>query len=108
MNKKEKIEQEIQKTLDQFQRAEKLVPNQYFYSRILQRLDERNEHKVFSFATMKPALLTVLVVVNVVTSYWYFASGELIAQNSTRQELIEVLVADLNLENDQSNLFNIE
>ncbi len=40
MNKKEKIEQKIRKTLDQFDHAEQLPPNPYFYTRVQARLEE--------------------------------------------------------------------
>ena len=108
MNKKEKIEQEIQKTLDLFDSAEKLPRNPYFYTRLQARLDERRRKRSIYSAILKPALLTVLVVVNLGTAFWYMSGGEQQYQTDSREELIDILAGDLNLDNQESDLFIIE
>ena len=105
MNKIEKIEQEISKTLDQFEKAEELPPNPYFYTRVRQRLEDRQrQHGVFH-TVMKPALLTVLVVFNLVTAVWFFSESE---QTDSRQQLIKVLANDLKMNTEQNNIFSLD
>ncbi len=41
MNKQEKIQNEIDKTLGMFEKKESLPPNPYFYTRVQQRLNEK-------------------------------------------------------------------
>lgn len=105
MNNKEKIEREIGKTLDQFEQAEKLPPNPYFYTRVQQLIDDKQKkHSVFS-TFMKPALLTGLVAFNLVTAIWFFTESE---QTYDRQELIQVLASDLKLNTEQNNILSLD
>lgn len=107
MNKKEKIEQEIQKTMEQFDNAEQLPPNPYFYTRVQARLeDSRKQHRILS-AVLKPALFTILVAVNLSTAVWYMGSTDQTSQTDTRTELTEILAGDLKLDNNQADLFDI-
>ena len=107
MNKKEKIEQEIQKTLAQFDKPEKLPSNPHFYTRVQAGLEESLMKRHAVMAVLKPALFTVLVVLNVSTAVWYIDSGEQISQTDSRSELTEILSGDLKLDTDQDNLFDI-
>jgi len=107
MNKKEKIEQEIQKTLAQFDKAEKLPANPYFYTRVQAGLEESRKERHVFMAVLKPAFFTVLVVLNVTTAFWYMDNGEQISQTDTHSELTEILSSDLKLDTDQDNLFDI-
>ncbi len=108
MNKKEKIEDEIKKTLDVFEQKESLPPNPYFYTRVQQRIRERSGSKSTIMGFLKPALLTILLLINVGTFIWYFNSIEDYHANESRQELIEILSSDLNLNTNQSNIFLAE
>jgi len=108
MNKKEKIEQKIRKTLDQFDHAEQLPPNPYFYSRVQARLEEQRRQRSAFSAILRPALLIALVTINLGTAFWYLGGSEQNYQSDTRQELIEILAGDLKLDNKQSNLLIIE
>ncbi len=68
MNKKDTIEQEIQKTLDQIENTENLPPNPYFYTRVQARLEERRKKQNVFSAILRPALLTALVAINLSTA----------------------------------------
>ncbi len=57
---------------------------------------------------LKPALLTILLLINVATFIWYNNSSEDYYATETRQELIEILSSDLNLNTNQSNGFLAE
>jgi len=108
LNKKEKIEQQINKTLDQFENAEQLTPNPYFFTRVQAHIEER-QHKNNRFAAiLRPALLTTLVAINLSTAFWYMSGDDQIAQADTHQELIELLGSDLELENNQSNILDFK
>ena len=107
MNKKATIEQQINKTLEQFEQADALPPNPYFYTRVQARLDEKREQRHLFGAILKPALLTVLLAVNLSTAIWYMGSLGQTDQTDGRQELIELLTGDSNQDNQQINLFEI-
>ena len=108
MNKKEKIEQEINKTLEQFNQAEKLPPNPYFFTRVQTRLEEKKKQQNVFFAILKPALLIALIAVNMSTAIWYLGRSEQEDQTNSRQELLEFLASDLKLDNDQKSILIFE
>ncbi|KAA3615806.1 MAG: hypothetical protein D8M58_16600 [Calditrichaeota bacterium] len=108
MNKKEKIEQQINKTLDQFDNAEQLPPNPYFYTRVQAHIDERKNKRTVFAAILKPALFTTLVVINLSTAFWYMNADDQLNQVDTREELIELLGSDLNVDNNQSNFLDFK
>ncbi|MDX1699102.1 MAG: hypothetical protein R3250_00725 [Melioribacteraceae bacterium] len=100
--RKEKIQNEIDKTLGLLDQKESLPPNPYFYTRIMQRLDEK-KRKEFSFSNiLKPALFTLLLVLNLTTIVWYTSPEELTDQTESEIALVDVLKSDLNLDNDLS------
>ncbi len=109
MNKKEKIEQQINKTLDQFDHAEQLPPNPYFYTRIQTHLEQQQRQQNIYSAILKPAaLFTVLIVINIGTAFWYLDGNEQSYETNSQQELSELLAGDLNMEQDQADLFATE
>ena len=105
MNKKEKIEEEIRKTLAVFEQKQSLPPNPYFYTRVQQRINERSGSKSTTMGFLKPALLTILLLINVSTFIWYFNYTENYSSTENQQELIEFLSNDLNLNTNQNNIF---
>ena len=108
MNRKEKIEQEINKTLEQFDQADKLPQNPYFYTRVQARLEEKQKQQNVFFAILKPALIIALIVVNMSTAIWYLGGAEQQDQINPRQELAEILADDFELDKDQNNIFIFE
>ena len=108
MSKKEKIERDIQKTLDQFENVEQLPPNPYFFTRIQARLEETQKQQGVVSAILRPALLIALVAINLSTAIWYLSGTSQTEQIETRQEFVEILASDLKLENNQSNILDIK
>jgi hypothetical protein len=108
MNKKEIIEEEIRKTLEVFEQKESLPTNPYFYTRAQQRIKESPENNSMMWRYLKPALLTILLLINVSTFIWYFNSAGNYSAAENQQELIEYLSNDLNLNTNQSNIFLAE
>ncbi len=100
MNKQNKIKNEIDKTLDLFDKKESLPPNPYFYTRVKQRLNEKSKKKFSVFSVLKPAFFTILIALNVTTAIWYTNSDSLTISTRTDLELADILKSDLNLESD--------
>jgi hypothetical protein len=108
MNKREKIEREIDKTLGQFEKKDSLEPNPYLNTRIQQRLDERNRKKLNFSAILKPAFFTALIAINLYTAVWYINLSDAYNYADSNQGLVEILSSDFNLENDQSDILIVE
>jgi hypothetical protein len=108
MNKKEKIEEEIRKTLTVFDQKESLPPNPYFYTRVQQRIKENSENNSIVWGYLKPAFLTILLLINMATFIWYFNTTGSYSAAEKQQELIEYLSSDLNLNTNQNNIFLAE
>ena len=106
--KKEKIQSEIDKTLDLLDQKDSLKPNPYFYTRIKQRIDEKNK-KVFSLSSvLKPAFFTLLLMLNLTTVIWYTNSEEIADFSESELELVDILKSDLDLEEDLSENLILE
>jgi hypothetical protein len=88
MDRKKRIEQEVQKTLEQFQKAEQLPPDPYFYTRLKSRLDEKQRMGVKIPVLLKPAFLAMLLILNVVTASWYLGVVGTSSNYNDRQELV--------------------
>jgi hypothetical protein len=108
MNKKAEIEREILKTLEVFERPDKLPPDPHFYGRVVARLGEHGGSRRTFLAVLRPALVTVLVVLNISTAVWYIGGRGRKAAAQRELTLSEVLAKDLNLENDQALPFVAE
>ncbi|GAB4376949.1 MAG: hypothetical protein Kow0042_23910 [Calditrichia bacterium] len=108
MNKQEKIEQEINKTLAQFEKAEKLEPDPYFYTRLKARLAEKERRRVGIPAILKPVLLTILLLLNVSTAVWYLESSATSFGQDARQELVQLLSTDFQPQHGEVDLLNLK
>ena len=102
MNKQEKVQNEIDKTLGLFDKKESLKPNPYFYTRVQQRLKERSKKEFSIFSVLKPAFFTALIALNLTTAIWYTSSESLTTNTETDLELVDILKSDFNLESDQT------
>ena len=107
MNRKEKIENEISKTLDTFDIVDKLPHNPYFSRRLHVRMQEKPKERLV-FATLRPILLSFLFIFNIVTAIFYFGGSSWNTQNINKHELVEIFAVDFNLNQDQIDLFNID
>lgn len=108
MNRKEKIEQEVRKTLEQFDQAEKLPPDPYFYTRLKSRLDEKQHRGVRFPALLKPAFLALLFILNVLTASWYLSAGSTATQSNGRQELAALFASEFRTQQENIELFNVK
>lgn len=103
MNRKEKIEIEVNKTLEMFDKKESLTPNPFFITRIKQRINESSNNEKSFISILKPAFFSLLIVINISTAVWYSTSTVSIQKGSSN--LTEVLSSDLNLT--ETNTTNI-
>lgn len=102
MNKQEKIQNEIDKTLGMFDKKEELPPNPYFYTRVQQRLNEKSKKEFSISGVLKPAFFTALIALNLTTAIWYTSSENLTSNAQTELELVDILKSDFNFESDQT------
>jgi hypothetical protein len=79
MTKQEQIAQEVMKTLQCFEHRESIECSPFFSTRVLariRRLEEekrvRSLRKVFSLSYLRPALLILIVVLNIVSAIMIF------------------------------------
>ena len=108
MKREEKINNEIEKTLKQFENSEVLDPNPYLYTRIQQTIIDRKKPKNYFGTFLKPALFSILFVFNIITMFWYMNSTEDYLVDDSNQCLVEILSSDFNLDNDQSDILIVE
>jgi hypothetical protein len=82
MNKKELIEQEIQKTLQYFDEGERLVVDAYFYVRLKTKLNQKETRAIgFSMerivnAVMRPSFILLLLIFNIFTAFMIYVQLE--------------------------------
>lgn len=102
MNKQEKIQYEIDKTLGLLEQKEELQPNPYFYTRVQQKLNEKSKKNFSIFSILKPAFFTALIALNLTTAIWYTSSNALTVSSKMDVELVDILKSDFNLDSAQS------
>lgn len=105
MNKKERVEIEINKTLELLETTERLSHNPLFFSRLQERLREKTKVNVFSLV-FRPILLTCLLALNIITVIAYMSTDESADQTLNEQDPITIFASDFNL--DQNNILIIE
>lgn len=106
MDRKERIQLEIDKTLKAFDLEEKLPHNPHFFAQLQARMEEKPKERL-GFATLRPVLLAFLLVLNVIMAISYFSTSDLV-QSTTGQDPYELFATDFNMNQSQTDLFNIE
>jgi len=107
MTKKEKIEQEVQKTLESFDQAEQLKSNPFFYTRLKARIDDLSTQKrkirgwEFAWGILKPALLFLIIVLNIFTATLFLKNRN--SEYSSREQLLDAFAQELTLDSNQYN-----
>lgn len=105
MDRKKKIEEEIARTLAEFDRAERLPEDPYFYTRLQARLNRREVKNTLFTRILRPAIVTALLLLNIGTAYFYLNTGTSGKTTNQRQELARLMVEDLNMEQTENNIF---
>lgn len=98
MNRKERIEQEVIKTLQCFDQMEKIKSSPLFYTRLqakIRSLEDRHERfafKIFSLNILRPAFLIFIVVLNLISAIYMLQGNSY--QIDDRNEYISELADD--------------
>lgn len=86
-NKKKQIEGEVKKTLELLDQIEEIKPNPYFYTRLQARLKKQEAERkgktagIFSWEKLRPAFLTVVVVINIISGILFIQENNSSAEN---------------------------
>jgi hypothetical protein len=107
MDRKNKIEQEVEKTIQAFENAERLPKNPFFYTRLRARIDGQERRKrAFPESILKgwlrPVFLGVIVAVNVVTAVYILDKS---GAETTREDSIQIFAEAYALDQSQSDVF---
>lgn len=101
MDRKERIEQEVKKTLQCLDQFEPIKSNPFFYTRLQTRINslnkkqERSIFSVFIESYLQPAFLVSIVAINMVSAIYFFKNTEYRADN--RGENIATLAKEYSL-----------
>ena len=107
MTKKEKIEQEVQKTFESFGQAERLKSNPFFYTRLKARIDDLHSQKQktrgweFAWGILQPALFLLIIVLNIFTATLFLKNRN--NEYSSREQLLDAFAQELTLDSNQYN-----
>ncbi len=78
MKNEEKIREEVEKTLNAFDNIDNLSENPYLFTRLQTKIEESvalNEKRGFKGIILKPAILFIIVILNIFTGIYFINSG---------------------------------
>lgn len=110
MKNKKQIEQEVIKTLQCFEHRESIECNPFFSTRVLARIRSLEEEKrarslrkVFSLSYLRPALLILIVVLNIVSAIMIFRGSR--DHMDVRGQYLTAFANEYGLNQQQYDLF---
>lgn len=111
MEKKKRIDEEVNRTLNIFDEIPQIKENPFLYTKIKARLDgetSAGKQKNYLAGILKPALLALILTLNALTAYYYFDTDLSSQQTTSSYSLVDQLneeyttnkieLTDLNLE----------
>ena len=105
MDRKKKIEQEIAKTLEEFDKVERLPEDPYFYTRMQARLNSREKKNALFPRVLRPAIVTLLLLLNIGTAYFYLNTGTSGQTTTQHQELGQTIAEELGMQQSENITF---
>ena len=107
MDKKSKINQEVDKTLQAFSEAERLPKDPFFYTRLQAGIEEQEKKKRIIPESMlrgrlRPAFLVGIVALNVLTAVFVLEKS---GTQISRQDRIQAFAETYALGQSQTNVF---
>lgn len=99
MEKKNKIEEEIQMTLEQFEKKQDLKPDPYFYSKVITRIESAESERRSFNRYLSPAFILLIILLNAVSISFYLGENSRSDNLTAKQTLINVLQNDFNSAN---------
>jgi hypothetical protein len=113
MDRKEYIEEEITKTLKCLDQIERIEGSPFFYAHLqakIRSLENQRENavfKIFNTNTLRPAFLTLIVVLNLVFLTLVFQQGAYQSENQEEYiSVLSVLASEYGLDESNSDFFN--
>jgi hypothetical protein len=107
MNRKEKIEKEVQKTLEGFSHVVRLNGDSFFYTRLKNRIDNssRQKRKIlgweFAWGVLNPILLSLIIVLNIFSATLFIKYQS--SDYSNHELQLDSFVRELALDSNQYN-----
>ena len=111
MDKKERIEEEVEKTLQCFEDFEKLEPNPFFLTRLKAKIrsfeaeQERTIQPGRRLWFLHPAVLSLLVVLNLFSAILVFRGSDTHMETDSRSQYIAAFAEEYSLNQEDSNLY---
>ncbi|MCP4402168.1 MAG: hypothetical protein GY801_33305 [bacterium] len=110
MTEKERIRQEVEKTLQCFDGIEKIEPRPFFFTRLKARINSTDAEKKrvkqsgWGFAALRPALLSLLIVLNFVSAIVIFRGNE--TRSDNRSEYLSAFAEEYSFTQETEDLFS--
>ncbi len=107
MERREKIEQEVRKTMDCLDQGEPLKADAYFYTRLRARINSRKNHGRISrvlfpaWHILAPVLIMALIALNIYTAAAVLTKNT--TESSGSDEFMTLLTEDFTLDSNQYN-----
>lgn len=107
MEREQKIAQEVEKTLELLEHAEKLKPNPFFYTRVQARIQETEKKPAWQWlpGILKPVFLAILLTVNIITAVYFMSADKLQTTSSVRSELKSEFAQEFGLQVTSNEFF---
>ncbi len=110
VNREQKIQAEVQRTLDCLDRVERMPENPFFASRVLARVNNldslRSQAMVIQVAgrLIRPVFIIFLLTVNILTAM-VLLNGNTQSESQSRKQFISSMAEDISLNQNQSLLY---
>ena len=110
MTDKERIEQEVEKTLQCFNDIETVEPRSFFFTRLkagimsIEAEKARAKQRGWIVASLRPALLSLLIVLNLISAVAIFRGAE--TQTDSRSESLAAFAEEYSFTQETDDLFS--
>ena len=103
MNRQDRINQEVEKTLNVFESLPNLEENPFLFTRIKVSLSSSplNKKPVFF---LRPIIIVLLLIFNLITGLLFFSSSE--ASYPSDKQNLELLISDYNFNQTNNNFIS--
>ncbi|MBZ0181714.1 MAG: hypothetical protein K8F60_04595 [Melioribacteraceae bacterium] len=106
MTEEKNIQREIEETLKLLDEESSLKSNPYFYSKLINRIESRKKSKYGLLDLLKPALVAILLLINIYTIAVWSDSSEN-NNYSASQSLVSLIEEELNINSSvDKSIFN--
>jgi hypothetical protein len=113
MDKKERIEEEVQKTLQCFEDFEKIEPNPFFLTRLKARIRSLEAEQAHTLLPgrrvwfLHPAVLSLLIVANLFSAILVLRGSATHMETDTRSQYIAAFAEEYLLNQEDTDLYSL-